>query len=231
MPTRYENPRPTVVSSVLAVAVAAGVVAAVAGPDVAVERWLGLELVGLAVLAAGAVGYRRGRRVVGVVGALVGVAVSGGAVAGFLGEPLPTSELLRVLPGLLGVAVLAAALVPVRGEGSRLLVKAGAGGVFAAVVLAGLFQTTGLPVLLGTAVGSVVAWDAGDHAIGVGQQLGRRATTWRGEVTHVVGTAVVGVAGVVAVVAARSVADDGLSLTAFALVFLALVLLAAALRW
>lgn len=231
MTNQYASRRPARTSSLLAVVVSAAVVVALSGPRVSVGQWVVAELVGLGAVAAGVLWYRGGRRGVGAAVVLVGVAVAAGALAGFAaGSPAP-AETVRLLPGLLGLAVLTAALVPVRDSGARWLVKAGAGGLFAAVVLAGLFEAAPLTVLLGTAVGAIVAWDSGEHAIGVGEQLGTRASTWRCELPHIAATALVGVVGSVAVVGVRSVANDGLSLPAFVMVFLAVVLLVAALRY
>ncbi|MDS0279879.1 hypothetical protein NDI85_19020 [Halomicroarcula sp. S1AR25-4] len=231
MNATHSNPRPAPVSSVLAVTAAVAVLLALAGEGTGVGTWLAVELAGLGAVTLGAVAYRTGYRIVGLPVALVGGVVCAVAIGGFGSQSGPLSELLRLLPGFLGLAVLAAALVPVRGDGSRSLVKLGTGGLFACVVLAGLFRTADVTLLLGTAVGTIVAWDVGEHAIGVGEQLGRRATTWRLEATHAVGTALVGVASVAVVHFARGFANDGLSLASFAMVFVAVVLLTVALRW
>jgi len=99
----------------------------------------------------------------------------------------PERAAIQSLPAMLGVAVLAAALVPVRGTGSRSLVKLGVGFVFCSVLLAGFFQSVNPDHLLGATAASVVAWNAGEQAIGLGEQLGRSATTWRLELVHVGG--------------------------------------------
>ncbi|MBX0324295.1 hypothetical protein EGH21_14795 [Halomicroarcula sp. F13] len=231
MNATHSNSRPTLVSSALAVTAAAAVLLALAGDATGVGTWLVVELVGLGIVGLGAAAYRTGYRVVGLPLGLVGAAVCAVAIGGFGSQGGPLSELLRLVPGFLGLAVLAAALVPVRGDGSRSLVKLGAGGLFACVVLAGLFQTADLTLLLGTAVGTIVAWDAGEHAIGVGEHLGRGATTWRLEASHVLATTLVGAVGAAVVLFARGFANDGLSLASFAMVFVALVLLTVALRW
>lgn len=230
MNARAHNPRPAPLSSVVAVAVTAAVVLALSG-STPVGQWVGLELLGLGVAAVGVVGRRRGYSLLGGAGVVVGAAIAAVAVGGFLTETPALSETVRLVPGLVGVAVLAAALLPVRGDGSRLLVKAGAACLFAAVLLAGLFQTADLTLLLGATVGTVLAWDAGDNAVGIGEQVGRHARTWRLEVSHLVATAGVGVAGSIAVVASRRMLATGLSLPAFAMVFLAVLLLLGALRW
>lgn len=231
MATEYAQQRPARTSSALAVVVAAAVILVLSGPRIATAQWVGAELAGLAVVALGALAARRGHRTVGIAVGLVGTVVCVGAIAGFAAGTAALSETLELLPAFLGLAVLTAALVPVRGDGSRLLVKAGSAGLFAAVVLAGLFQSAGLTLLLVAAVGSIVAWDAGEHAIGVGEQLGARASTWRCELPHIAATALVGVLGALTIFAVRGVANDSLSLPAFAMVFVAMVLLTVALRW
>jgi len=226
--TRYATRQPARTSSVLAVAVAAAVVVALSGARPSVGQWVLVELLGLGAVVAGVIGYRSGRQAVGVAVALVGCLVCVGAIGGFVAGSPTLSETLRLLPGFLGLAVLTAALV---GEGSRALVKAGTGGLFAAVLLAGLFQAGELTLLLGTAVGAIVAWDAGEHAIGVGEHLGTQASTWRCELPHIAATALVGFVGAIAIFVVRGVANDGLSLPTFAMVFVAMVLLVVALRW
>lgn len=223
--------RPAAVSSALAVALGAAIVFVLAGPGRPVARWLAIELGGIGAVAVGSLGYRRGYRLPGAALGVVGAGLFLAAIGGFATRPLPLSRVVRLVPGLLGLGILGATLVPIRGDGSRALVKAGAAGLFACVLLAGLFETAGLELLLATTVGTVLVWDAGDNAIGIGQQLGRDAETWRLEATHLTGTALVGVAGTGIVLFADTIGGGGLSFPAFAMVFVALVLLTLALRW
>lgn len=68
-------------------------------------------------------------------------------------------------------------------RGSRGWLAVGGIGLFAGMLLAGLIETSPVFPLVGTAT-TLVAWDVGEHAIGVGEQLGREADTRRQELVH-----------------------------------------------
>lgn len=220
--------RPAIASGAAALVVAAGIPLVLGGD--AVRTGLAVEAVGMAVFAGGHAVVRRGRGVSGRVLAGVGGAVCLAGVTAFAVQADGPSTVIRFLPAMVGVPVLVAAVAPVRGSGSRTLVKLGVGCVFLTVVLAAFFRSAGVTALLGATVASVVAWDAGEHAIGVGEQLGRAATTWRLELVHVAASALVGVAAVAVVHATRTVALGSLSFAGFAVTAVALVLLVVALR-
>lgn len=220
--------RPATSSGTIALLVASGVGLALGGD--AVRTGLAIELVGLAGVAAGFAASRRGRKRwgralagVGFLGCLVGVVV-------FLDRAGGPSAAIQSLPVMLGVSVLAAALVPVRASGSRTLVKVGVGCVFCSVLLAGFFRSADPDVLLGATAASVVGWDAGEQAIGLGEQLGRSATTWRLELVHVAATGLVAVAAVGGVYATRAVGTGTPSFAGFTATAVALLLLVVALR-
>lgn len=224
------NSRPALLSSTVAVLVAVAVFVVLGGGRPFVRPWLLLELGGLSVLVLGTTGVRSGYRVSGVLAAGVGIVVSAIALAGFV---LTSGELIqqvRFLPGLAGLGLLVGAMAPLRGRGSRLLVKIGTGGLFLYVVFAGLFQEANLTLLLPAAAGTVLAWDGGDYAIGVGEQLGREARTWRLETTHLLASALVSAIAVASVLLAQRVADNQLSLASFVLTFLAALIMLGALR-
>ncbi|WP_224449141.1 DUF7519 family protein [Haloprofundus salilacus] len=159
----------------------------------------------------------------GVVVSLVGVAL--GATAS--SEP---GALVRTVPGLLGVLVVGLALAPLRGDGSRGLLKAGAALLFLTVLVSGLLDPETLqPLLVGT-VATVLVYDLGEQAINVGEQLGRAAETKSLEATHAVGSVGVGVATVFLGGEVATLGSGGMSLSALALVVVAVLLLAAALH-
>jgi hypothetical protein len=205
------------------VAIAAAVVLALSGQGMVKGSWVGVGLAGLGFVLFG---RDRGERPAELAGALLCL----GAIAGFIGTTPALSEIVQLLPGLIGLLVLAGALVPIHGQRSRALVKAGAAGLFTSVVLAGLFRAVGLWLLLAAGVGVIVAWDASEHAIGVGEQLGEVASSWRCELPHVAATVGVGIVGVVATVAMHRFGSDDLSLSAFLMLCLAMLLLTAAIR-
>ena len=191
---------------------------------------LATVVVALGLVAAGLALKRRGTALTGTILAVVGAVTSLVAIALAVAESNGLGELLWVLAGVLGVTLLGFALVPVRGSGTRWLVKAGAGGVFLAVLVAGLFRDATFGSLLLAMVGTVLAWDAGEHAIDVGRQLGRTTSTWRLDLAHVGATAAVGLGGVLAAHVAAGIRTGGLSLSAYAVLFVALVALTLALH-
>lgn len=229
MTVRRANLRPTVLSATVSVAVAVVVVLALASDD-AVLTALGVQGGGLLTVGVGTALVRRDYRSPGIGLALIGGCVVLVSLAVFLDAERPLSFTLRFLPGLLGLPLLVAALLPVRGYGSRTLVNLGTGGVFLSVVLSGLFLAIGDVRMLVVAAATIVAWSAAENAIGVGKQLGRGATTWRLEAVHVVGSTLVALVGVAAIALVSNVAVTGLSLASFTLLFVALLLLVAALR-
>lgn len=92
-----------------------------------------------------------------------------------LGQPV------MAIVGIAGVAVLAGGAF----RGVRWAVTAGAGVVFLADLLAatsGIGITT-FPALLAGAL-SVAAWDIGEHAIGLGEEMGTAARTAHAELVH-----------------------------------------------
>ncbi|WP_224334765.1 DUF7519 family protein [Haloprofundus halobius] len=159
----------------------------------------------------------------GVLVSLVGVALGSSGS----GEP---GALVRTVPALLGVLLVGLALAPVRGDGSRGLLKVGAALLFLTVLVTGLLEPDELrPLLVGT-VATVLVYDLGEQAINVGEQLGRAAETKSLEATHAVGSVGVGVATVFLGGEVATLGSGGLSLSALALVVVAVLLLAAALH-
>ena len=219
--------RPSTAASVLAVFAAAATTVLL---GVAVVPIVAIEVAGLLTVAGGLSLRRRDWSLLGTGLAAVGAGACAVAVGVATASASGLSELLWVVPGVLGVVLLGLAVVPLRGSGTRWLVKVGAGGVFLSVGMAGLFQVAPLGTLLLAMAGTIVAWDAGEHAIDVGRQLGRTTSTWRLDVSHVGATAVVGGVGVLVGHSVAGMQAGKLSLSAFALLFLALLALTLALH-
>lgn len=219
--------QPTRVSAALAVvAVVAGTML-IADPGVPA---VGIVLIGLVVLAVGDGLRVRGRRMWTWLALGTGCAVGLGGVAMgvlFAGD-LPTA--LRVFPCLLGVLILGLGVVPVRGQGSRRLVKIGAGLILVGVLTVGIFRAVPAQTLVLGATLAVVGWDLGEHAINVGEQLGRAASTWRGEGIHACGAGLVGGSAVLTASLVDGVGSPQLSLPALALLVLAIILFSVALH-
>lgn len=227
MADAFVRRRPTRPSAALA-ALAAAAGTLLVGDSAAVP--LAVVLVGVVTIAVGDELRERGRRTwaVSTFGVGLAVAVAGLAAVVALADEFP--DVLRTLPGLLGVLALGVGLAPVRGRGSRGLVKFGAGLVLVGVLFAGLLRSVGTGTLVAGAVAAVVGWDLGEHAINVGEQLGRTASTWRGEAVHALGAVAVGGAAVAAGRFGDGVGSPGLSLPALALLVLAVILFSVALH-
>lgn len=115
------------------------------------------------------------------------VAFAGG-VAAMGSLPLALAG-FPVVVGLAGAAAVTAGVA----RGSRRVVTVGALVSLVGIFLAGAFGVPPTASLFALA-GTVLAWDIGQHGIGVGQQLGRAADTRRLELVHA-GTSTLVVAG------------------------------------
>ena len=224
--TRTATRRPTRVASALAVGVALLAMWKLGASSLA----LVLELVGIAAFAGGFGLWRREWLISGALVGFAGIAGVVGSLAVAFSGIARLSGFIRLIPGLLGVFVLALALVPVRGSGSRTLVKVGTALVFVGVLASGIFNAVTLGTLLVAGAATVVAWDAGEHAINVGEHLGRGRDTRETELVHVVGTGVVAFVAVEAAKFSAGVGPSSLSLASLALLLVAIVLLAVALH-
>lgn len=87
-----------------------------------------------------------------------------------------------------GVALVLAGIA----RGSRSTISAGSATLFVGAVTAGTQGAPAGPILV-SVTATVLAWDAGTAALEVGAQLGREAPTARVELTHLAGSAGVGV--------------------------------------
>lgn len=177
--------------SVATAVVAVGLVATDGGQRLAI---------GVAVLAAVALAvglWWRDQPLLTILFVPAGVALLAVSVAiGFLQSTSPGGA-AEVIPGLLGLGVLVAALAPVRAKRTRLLVGAGTGLVFLSVVVSGAVVGSSVTELLAAGVATVLAWDLAEQAVNLGEQVGSAAQTRRVEAVHGVATLGVGVAAVV----------------------------------
>lgn len=108
--------------------------------------------------------------------------------------------------------------------GSRRAVAVGTGVVFVGVVLSGVLGNPS-PLLVLGAIAAVLAFDFGENAFSVGNQLSAETDTVRGELVHAAASVIVGilVVGVAATVYVAAV--EGLSYGALSLLLLGGVLL------
>lgn len=92
--------------------------------------------------------------------------------------------------GLLGLLFLGTGLFVKR---SRQWVSLGVTSLFIGVLIVGMLGLAPPSMLLASAVGVLVAWDVGQHAVTIGEQFGRTTPTRRGELFHAAASIVVGV--------------------------------------
>lgn len=221
--------RPASASATASVLVAAAAVWLLLPTETA-RLALVVQLAGLGVLAGGLELFRRGYRPHGVAVALAGAGVWAGGLAFATTATGGLGGAIVSLPAMLGLLPLALALAPLRGSGSRGLLKLGTALVAVGVLAAGLFATVPLATLLACGAATVVAWDLGEGAVNVGEQLGRGAETRRLEAVHGAGSVLVGGVAVVAGTVVADVGSSGLPLPALALLLASVLLLAGALH-
>lgn len=219
--------RPARLSAALSLAVAA----------IAVSLVEPAAMVGTFVTAAGFVITNEGvhrirteRRLIGSGGLLVGTAVVLGGIGLAVASVAKLPALIEVGLGVVGVVCLGLGTLPLRGSGSRFLVKLGAALVLLTIVAGGLFQDAGAVPLLVSCAALVGSWDAAENSINVGEQLGRETKTWPIEAAHLGGTALVGVVAVGAGLVVRDLGTPGLPLHSLAFLLVALVFLTLALH-
>ncbi|WP_256299719.1 DUF7519 family protein [Haloarchaeobius salinus] len=153
--------------------------------------------------------------------------VSLGAAAVAALAAILTASIGGVFAGV-GIVALAPGLV----VGSRRLVHVGGVVLAAGMVLAGATGGGGaaeLFMLVGTAA-TVVAWDVGQNAVGLGEQLGQEAETTRAELAHLGATLVVGAVTVGVAYGLYQVAGSGQPLPALVMLLVAALALTTALR-
>ncbi len=124
-----------------------------------------------------------------------------------------------------GVVVLGVGLL----VGGRRAVTAGGVALFAAVVFGGV-AGSGPELLLVGLLAAVFAWDVGENAIGLGEQLGRETDTTRVELVHAASTLSVGAVATAVGYGAYRAAGGGQPVTALVFLLLGVVALVAALR-
>lgn len=221
--------RPAVPGAVLAVL--SGAVAVALLLDAAAQwQALGAELAGLALCGVGYAAWQRRDPALGAAVGLAGVAL---LAAGFflaVTGPETATERVELLPGLVGLAILGAALLPIREGRERTLVTVGTALLFVGVVASGVFRGSPLLALLAASVATVVAWDAGEQAVSLGRQVGRQAATARAVAAHSGGTVLAGAVVVLAALGVYRLDVTGLSLTALVALLAAAFVLILSLR-
>lgn len=154
---------------------------------------VGIEGIGVFVVLASSVVRRYGHRLAGVVLLFVGSAISCLAVG--LGVVYPAALLDRgvFVAGLLGPLAVLVGLYPLYARWARPLTGIGIALLVGALVLRGWLDQLGWEALLIGVLLTILTWDAAEHAITLGSEVGRDASTRAVSVRHTTGTLVVGV--------------------------------------
>lgn len=135
-------------------------------------------------------------------------------------------SLIAFLVGLFGLAGFGAGLFVVKNER---LTLAATGVIFLGVVLGGIWGNPEVFTVMG-ALMTILAFDYGQNAFSVGNQLSTEAETQRGELVHAAASFVVGSIAVTFAFAIYLVAGTGYTTAALTFVLLAAILLAWAIR-
>jgi hypothetical protein len=135
------------------------------------------------------------------------------------------SSTVALAGSLGGLALFAVGVV----AGSRRGLTLGAGVLLLSALVGGLLSGAAYLLLPGV-IATVLAWDFGEQAINVGEQLGREADTAQLEATHAAGSTVVGVGAGALGYGVYLVSSGGQPVTALVFLLLAAVVLTSALR-
>lgn len=156
-------------------------------------------------------------------------------------SPARTSAGITLLAGGIAIAILSAPVGAIIGgvglaflflgvvKGWRRAITIGAFVIFLGVIYAGLQDVPPEELLL-AGTSTVIAWDVGEQSVNVGEQLGRKASTARGELVHAASSTVVGVVTVGLGYLIYRLATGGQPLTALAILLTAVIALVAAVR-
>lgn len=220
--------RPTAISSGLALGAGVLAVLLVATAPAQVSA-LGLTLGGTVGLVAGrelvARGYRRGGIALGLGGTLVVAAGLAWAING----TETVDDRIEVLPGLLGLAVLGAGVGAAPRGYERWFVSVGTAALLVTVIVSGMVEDAPVWALFAATAATYVAWDCGEQAINMAEQVGRQARTWEVELVHGSVAMVVALVGVVVALGFAAASMGSLPLLALTALLVGAIALAAGL--
>ncbi|MFC4247779.1 hypothetical protein ACFOZ7_12545 [Natribaculum luteum] len=148
--------------------------------------------------------------------------------AALVGAGLTTPFTLLSIPfGVGGIVIVAVSIAAIYSAG---WLSVGVSLLLAGALIAGAFGTSSPEVLLVGISAIVVAWDAGQHGLRLGEQLGRETPTDRNLAIHLVGTVLTLALASLVGYAIFLFAGDGRPAPAIGVVVLGIVLLAWLLR-
>ena len=217
---------PTAVSSVLAVVIGAIAIGLIAGTDLQ-RQALAIAFIGVISLVLGGRLWKGNRSGVGAVLAICGCLLVVVSVGYAVTRPPQIIHRLELLPGILGLWVLAGALVPVWLRRSRLLIDVGTGLLFVAVLTSGVVRGASTTALVIAAAATILAWDAAENAVSMGGQMGSVGVlaTGRAEFVHVALSGAVAGGVVVVVLGVARLGIDGLPFAALVALLVAGIVL------
>lgn len=190
---------------------------------------VGMEVAGLVVGLVGIVAIRKQHRLTGGVLLVLAVVVATAAIGiGALQAASPTLR-AELLPGMVGLLVLAGGAIDEQRGRGRYLVMAGAAFLFIGVLMSGVVHGASRLQLLAAGAATVVGWDTAEQGINLGEQVGTRATTWSAELAHAAGSVVVGAVAVGVAYGVYTIGFEGVSLTGLVLLLGGAITLIAAL--
>lgn len=189
--TAVRNKEPTQASSVVAVVLAVSATGlSVATPSQVLP--IGVEAFGLLVFLIGKTVRQHNYRIIGSGLVFLGMSIvwlSLGLVAVF-----PIGLLMRatLCLGMVGTAILTVGLAPLRIAWTRQLLSIGVGILIISIIGIGIVKKTVHFRLIGAMTTAVMAWDAGEQAISLGEHVGRSADTVTVEIIHLLGSGAIG---------------------------------------
>lgn len=216
--------QPTYAGSALAVLAAACVTGVLASQPVQVSI-AGVEAVGAFLLLGSGLVRRRGHRVLGSSFVFAGSGLICFALGLSLLSPSGLFERIAFFGGTLAMACVVLGVFPLRQSWAGSLV--GLGIVLfgcSLVFLAWISNPDSVQLLLGFGL-TIVTWDMAEHAIALGNDVGRSARTYPVTMTHFVGSLGVGLAAGAVALMADSVQLPAIPIAALALLLGAILLL------
>lgn len=190
---------------------------------------LGIGLGGALGLGLGIEVRHRGHRLAGIVLCVLGLLGIGAGVAWAVIGTASVDLRIEVLPGIFGLALLVAGVMAAKRGYERFLISAGTGGILLTVFVAGMVNDAAVAAMLGAMASTVAAWDCGEQAVNLGQQIGRQAKTWRAELVHGGAGLLVGGVGVAVGIGFVTAGVSGLPLMGLITLLAAAVVLGAGL--
>lgn len=181
------------------------------------------------IFALGAALRDRGSSFAGWSLVLVGSVTALGAVAYAVVAPPTFADKIVLLPGVLGVAFVAVAFVPLRTGWERRVLAVGIAWLLASVMMAAVMKEATKMDMLGGMAAAILAWDAGKQAISLGEQVGREAETKLVTMVHSLASGIVAALAVGASIWLYDLDVTGVSLAGLALLLGAAITLAIAL--